>query len=81
MFQLGKRHDELNKIVSQLTNIEYKGMTTKLPFPVNPELFIPTVNTYWTYRGSLTTPPCSECVIWIVFKDPIEVSPEQVSNS
>lgn len=81
MFQLGKKHDELNKIVSELTNIEYKGMTTTLPFPVNPELFLPTAHTYWTYQGSLTTPPCSECVIWIVFKDPIEVSPEQVSYS
>lgn len=35
---------------------------------------------YYTYLGSLTTPPCNECVIWIVFKDPIEVSAEQVRN-
>lgn len=33
---------------------------------------------YYTYLGSLTTPPCNECVIWIVFVDPIEVSHEQV---
>lgn len=33
---------------------------------------------YYTYLGSLTTPPCNECVIWIVFKDPIEVSAAQV---
>lgn len=32
---------------------------------------------YYTYLGSLTTPPCNECVIWIVFVEPIEVSHEQ----
>ena len=33
---------------------------------------------YYTYDGSLTTPPLAECVKWVVFKDPIEVSAAQV---
>ena len=32
------------------------------------------------YFGSLTTPPCSEIVKWIVFQDPIEVSSAQVDQ-
>jgi carbonic anhydrase len=34
---------------------------------------------YWTYMGSLTTPPCSEGVLWMVLKQPVQLSPEQVS--
>lgn len=33
---------------------------------------------YWTYEGSLTTPPLYESVTWIVFKEPIEMSDEQL---
>ena len=35
---------------------------------------------YWTYSGSLTTPPYYETVTWIVFRDPITVTEAQVSH-
>ncbi|XP_018564009.1 carbonic anhydrase isoform X2 [Anoplophora glabripennis] len=75
----GKKNSELDKIVAHLPKIQYKGQTAKISSPVNPALLIPENSGYYTYQGSLTTPPCSECVIWIVFKEPIEISHDQLA--
>lgn len=39
---------------------------------------LPPQRDYYTYMGSLTTPPCTENVLWMVFKTPIQVSSEQI---
>ena len=35
---------------------------------------------YYTYSGSLTTPPCSEIVTWLVMKTPVEASVSQIQK-
>lgn len=35
---------------------------------------IPLSGGYYTYEGSLTTPPCSEIVTWILLKDHLKIS-------
>ncbi|XP_018804166.1 PREDICTED: carbonic anhydrase-like [Bactrocera latifrons] len=38
------------------------------------------IDDYYTYIGSLTTPPCSEDVSWIDFKEPIHISANQIER-
>jgi carbonic anhydrase len=41
---------------------------------------LPTDRGYYTFTGSLTTPPCSEDVTWFVLKHPLTVSPAEIDQ-
>ena len=46
---------------------------------VDASTLLPADRTFFTYAGSLTTPPCTEGLTWFVFKTPIEMSAAQIS--
>ena len=47
---------------------------------VDPSALLPKTHAYFTYVGSLTTPPCTEHVRWFVLKTPITASAEQIDK-
>jgi carbonic anhydrase len=41
---------------------------------------LPSDRSYYTFSGSLTTPPCSEDVTWFVLKHPVTISAAEISQ-
>jgi len=56
------------------------GETKEINMPFDLNLNLPLNKDYYSYAGSLTTPPCSEGVNWFVFKEPITISLEPVEK-
>ena len=40
---------------------------------------MPKTMAYYRFSGSLTTPPCTEGVRWLVLQSPVEASKEQIA--
>ncbi|BCD67513.1 carbonic anhydrase [Nitratiruptor sp. YY09-18] len=78
MFKEGKKNSALEKV---LTYLDPKvGNKKNLKEMFNPGDFFPKKLDYYRYDGSFTTPPCTEGVRWIVLKNPVEASKEQIAK-
>jgi carbonic anhydrase len=47
---------------------------------VDPAALLPVNRAYFTFPGSLTTPPCSEGVTWFLLRTPLRVSKKEVAS-
>ncbi|XP_054621183.1 carbonic anhydrase 1-like [Dunckerocampus dactyliophorus] len=77
--QIGDENASLQKVLDAFGDIKTKGKQTTFP-GFDPATLLPPCLDYWTYDGSLTTPPLLESVTWIVCKDPISVSSAQMGR-
>ena len=75
-----RNHAELDKIVSHLRWVHLKGEHSIIKQAVRIENLLPINKSYWSYQGSLTTPPYFESVTWFVFKHPIKCSRTQIQK-
>lgn len=73
-------HSELEKVVANLKLIQLKGEHAILKQAIRIDNLLPTNRSYWSYQGSLTTPPYFESVTWFVFKHPIKCSTSQIDR-
>ena len=62
----------LGRKVTLYPNMSLQAKSIEELLPERPE-------EYYRYRGSLTTPPCYPTVLWTVFRNPVQISQEQVT--
>jgi carbonic anhydrase len=81
MVKIGQYNEYFEIITKSFNSILLKNEQTQLESGLNISKLLPKNKShYWTYPGSLTTPPCTECVRWIIFKEPIEMSGDQLKS-
>jgi len=71
-------------VPGKLNAVHKKIVSEGSPVPAEPEIdpsrLLPAQRAYYHYEGSLTTPPCSETVDWIVLAHPIEVDEADIAR-
>jgi carbonic anhydrase len=58
---------------------EKEKTVTRSDVSINVKELLPATHGYYTFAGSLTTPPCTEGVTWYVLKEAATLSPEQLA--
>ncbi|MBZ8134536.1 carbonic anhydrase [Afifella sp. IM 167] len=70
-------------------NAAFKQLAAAFPAEAGQEMalrdvdaagLVPSSLDYWSYEGSLTTPPCSEIVDWMVVKEPMQVAQDDIDR-
>ncbi|MEB6334133.1 carbonic anhydrase [Serratia rhizosphaerae] len=78
MFNQGAANTQLAQAWKQMpTDV---GKTAALFPPMDIKALLPKKFNYFRFSGSLTTPPCSEGVIWMVLNKPATASAQQISQ-
>ncbi|XP_004393812.1 PREDICTED: carbonic anhydrase 1 isoform X1 [Odobenus rosmarus divergens] len=79
LMKVDQANPRLQKVLDALNTVKTKNK--RAPFTnFDPSTLLPSSLDYWTYSGSLTHPPLYESVTWIICKDPISISPEQLAQ-
>lgn len=76
MFEEGQENKKLKQLWKELP--KKSGNTVQLKHQDLAAAFLPEKLDYYRFNGSLTTPPCSEGVRWIVLKDIQQASKQQI---
>jgi carbonic anhydrase len=78
-FNTGKQNDNFTSIISNLPNKpgEKKSMEG---VEINLSKLLPEDTNAYHFMGSLTTPPCTENVNWMVAVQPVELSADQINE-
>lgn len=69
-------NEAFSKIIASMPAEE--GPAVKADASINPKALLPAKLGYYRYEGSLTTPPCSEIVDWLVLADYVTVSTDDI---
>ncbi len=78
LIQPGKKNPAWEPIFAHLPRVGEQVTVDGLA--LHPAALLPQGRGYYSFEGSLTTPPCSEGVQWMVLKEPVKLSAQQIKS-
>ena len=79
LFRLGVANAWLERFWSEIPP-QANGEQVHAGIRINAADLLPATRGHYRYEGSLTGPPCTEGVDWIVLKQPLELSQDQLAH-
>ena len=79
MFEIGPENPALKCIFDRYEELKEAGKEIVVE-NIDFNVLLPDNKHYWTYKGSITTPPCAPVVKWHIMKDVLSVSEEQLTK-
>jgi carbonic anhydrase len=76
LIDAGKPHPAIGQVWANLPLERGDEVSARASLDLN--ALLPAERGYFATMGSLTTPPCTEGVLWMVMKQPVQLSPEQI---
>jgi len=76
LLEKGPAQPAVQKVWNNLPLEKNQDVPARVALDLNE--ILPADQRYFTYMGSLTTPPCTEGVQWVVMRQPVTVAPEQI---
>jgi len=78
LFKEGASNAAIKTVIDHLPKVKEREMATDST--VNATDLLPKTLNYYTFAGSLTTPPCTEGVTWFVLETPATISKTELDT-
>jgi len=79
LLDAGKENRLVKAVMNNLPKEKEKEITVENT-TISALDLLPDSKDYYRFVGSLTTPPCSEDVTWIVFKNPVQIAADSIAR-
>ncbi|MBB5203436.1 carbonic anhydrase [Inhella inkyongensis] len=77
LLERGKDQAQIQQVWNHLPLEKHQAQAAPVTLDLNQ--LLPTERGYYTFMGSLTTPPCSEGVLWLVMRQPVGIGAAQLA--